>query len=133
MTVYDRQGRVVTRRRRLTNGCRVRDVQLADDGRALALRSDAGWELFNLETGDRLRQIGQAAMTSATVAPDGKLFAVATAQAVVFVDTATLAPQLAIPARVRGVWWLDKSPTGAGGAVPASVVTPAVPAWNPVR
>ena len=38
---------------------------------------------------------------------------VATAQAIVFVDVATLAPQLAIPARVHGVWWLEQSPTAA--------------------
>ena len=113
VTVYDRAGRVVTPRRQLTNGFRVRDAQLADDGRALALRSDAGWELFNLGAGDRLRQIGQAPITSATVAPDGRRFAVATARAIVFVDVDTLAPRLAIPAQVRGVWWLERSPTAA--------------------
>jgi hypothetical protein len=114
VTVFDRQGRVVTPRRQLTNAFRVRDVQLADDGRGLALRSDAGWELFNLATGNRLRQIGSAPITSATVAPDGARFAVATAQAIVFVDVQTLAPRLAIPARVRGVWWLERSPSAAG-------------------
>lgn len=111
VTVFDRAGRVVTSRRQLTNGFRVRDAHLADDGRALALRSDAGWELFNLESGDRLRRIGQTPITSASVAPDGKRFAVATADAIVFVDTSTLAPQMAIPAKVRGVWWLERSPT----------------------
>ena len=111
VTIFDREGRVVRPRRQLTNAFRIRDVQLADDGRALALRSDVGWELFNLQTGDRLRQIGQSPITSATVAPDGARFAVVTPQAIVFVDVATLAPQLAIPARVRGVWWLDRSPT----------------------
>ena len=90
VTVYDRQGRVVTPRRQLTNAFRVRDVQLADDGRALALRSDAGWELFNLQTGDRLRQIGRTPITSASISPDGTRFAVATPRAIVFVDVATL-------------------------------------------
>jgi hypothetical protein len=113
LTVYDRNGRVVTPRRQLTNGFRVRAVELADDGRGLALRSDAGWELFNLATGSRLRQIGPAAITSAAVAPDGTRFVVATAQAIVFVDVATLAPELAIPDRVHGVWWLEQSPTAA--------------------
>lgn len=108
VTLYDRQGRVVTPRQQLTNAVRVRDVQLADDGRALALRSDAGWELFNLQRGDRLRLIGQAPITWATVSPDGSRFAVATPQAIVFVDAATLAPKLAIRAHVRGVWWLDR-------------------------
>ena len=112
VTVYDRQGRVVTPRRQLTNAFRVRDVQLADDGRALALRSDAGWELFNLQTGDRLRQIGRTPITSASISPDGTRFAVATPRAIVFVDVATLAPQLAIPAQVRNVAWLDQVPAG---------------------
>ena len=110
VTLYDRQGRVVAPRQQLTNAFRVRDVQLADDGRALALRSDAGWELFNLQTGDRLRLIGQAPITSATVSPDGTRFAVAHPQAIVFVDVDTLAPRLAIPAQVRGVSWLDQVP-----------------------
>ncbi len=110
VTLYDRQGRVVTSRRQLTNAFRVRDVQLADDGRALALRGDAGWELFNLETGDRLRLIGRFPITSATVSPDGTRFAVATLQAIVFVDVETLAPQLAIATQVRGVSWLDRVP-----------------------
>ncbi len=110
VTIYDRQGRVVTPRTQLTNAFRVRDVHLADDGRALALRSDAGWELFNLQTGDRLRRIGQAPITSATISPDGSRFAVATPQAIVFVDVETLAPKLAIPAEVRGVSWLDQAP-----------------------
>jgi hypothetical protein len=113
VTVYDRQGRVVTPRRSLTNAFRVRDIQFADDGRGLALRSDVGWELFNLETGDRLRQVGRSPITGATVAPDGARFAVATPQAIVFVDVATLAPQRAIPAQVRGLTWLDRAP-GAG-------------------
>lgn len=110
VTLYDRRGRVVTPRRQLTNAFRVRDVQLADDGRALALRSDAGWELFNLETGRRLRSIGRSPITSATVSPDGTRFAVATPQAIVFVDVETLAPQLAIATQVRGVSWLDRVP-----------------------
>jgi hypothetical protein len=113
VTVYDRRGRVVTPRRSLTNAFRVRDIQLADDGRGLALRSDVGWELFNLETGDRLRQVGRSPITGAAVAPDGARFAVATPQAIVFVDVATLAPQRAIPAQVRGLTWLDRAP-GAG-------------------
>jgi hypothetical protein len=113
VTLYDRQGRVVTPRQQLTNAFRVRDVQLADDGRALALRSDAGWELFNLQTGDRLRLIGQAPITSASVSPDGTRFAVATPQAIVFVDAETLAPKLAIPAQVRGVSWLDQVPAAS--------------------
>ena len=46
------------------------------------------------------------------VSPDGTRFAVATPQAIVFVDVATLAPQLAIPAQVRDVWWLDEVPAG---------------------
>ena len=103
----------MTPRQQLTNAFRVRDVQLADDGRALALRSDAGWELFNLQTGDRLRLIGQAPITSAAVSPDGSRFAVATPQAIVFVDAATLAPKLAIPAQVRGVAWLDQVPAAS--------------------
>jgi hypothetical protein len=113
LTLYDRRGRVVTPRQQLTNAFRVRDAQLADDGRALALRSDAGWELFNLQTGDRLRQIGGTPITSATISPDGTRFAVATPQAIVFVDVATLAPQLAIPAQVRGVSWLDRAPAAS--------------------
>ncbi len=114
LTIFDRQGRVVRSRRQLTNAFRIRDVQLSDDGRALALWSDVGWELFNLATGDRLRQIGRTPIKSAAVSPDGGRFAVATAQAIVFVDVATLAPQLAIPAQVHGVWWLDRSPSAAG-------------------
>jgi hypothetical protein len=114
LTIYDRRGRVVRPRRRLTNAFRVRDMQLADDGRALALRSDAGWELFNLETGDRVRQVGRSPITSAAIAPDGDRFAVATPRAIVFIDVGTLAPRLAIPAQVRGVLWLDRAP----GATP---------------
>ena len=106
LTLYDRAGHVVAPRRQLTNAVRIRGVVLADDGRALALRSDVGWELFNLHTGNRLRQIGPAPIVSAAVAPDGSQFVAATPAALVFVDAATLGPKLAIPAQVRSVWWL---------------------------
>lgn len=115
LTVYDgRTGEVRQPRRRLTNAVRIRDVHLADDGRALALRSDVGWELFNLATGDRLRLIGQFPITSAAVSPDGSRFVAATAAALVFVDVATLAPRQAIPAEVQSVAWLEQSPTRRG-------------------
>ena len=110
LTLYDSAGHVVAPRRRLTNAVRIRSVVLADDGRALALRSDVGWELFNLRTGNRLRQIGPAPIVSAAVAPDGSRFVAATPVALVFVDAATLAPKLAIPAQARSVWWLPRVP-----------------------
>jgi len=106
LTLYDRGGRVVRPRQKLTNAVRVREVVLADDGRALALRSDVGWELFNLATGNRLRQIGPAPIVSAAVAPDGSRFVAATPVALVFVDVPTLSPKQAIPAEARSVWWL---------------------------
>jgi hypothetical protein len=114
LTLYDRDGRVVAARRRLTNAVRVREVLLADDGRALALRSDVGWELFNLETGNRLRQIGPSAIVSAAVSPDGSRFVAATPVALVFVDAATLAPKQAIPSDARSVWWLAAAPGATG-------------------
>jgi hypothetical protein len=110
LTLYDRDGRVVAPRQRLTNAVRVREVSLADDGRTLALRSDVGWELFNLQTGSRLRQIGPSPILSAGVSPDGSQFAVVTPRAIVFVDAATMAPRQALPADVRSVWWLDRVP-----------------------
>jgi hypothetical protein len=114
LTIYDDQGRVVTPRRRLTNATRVRAVVLADDGRSLALRSDVGWELFNLQTDNRLRQIGPQPIVSAGVAPDGAWFVAATPVALVFVDAVTLAPKLAIPAQARSVWWLSQLPGRRG-------------------
>jgi hypothetical protein len=111
LTVYDSAGRVVRPRRQLTNAVRVRQVVLADDGRALALRSDVGWELFNLQTGNRLRGIGSQPIVSASVSPDGSRFVASTSVAIVFVDAATLAPQQAIPAaEVRSLWWLPDVP-----------------------
>jgi len=114
LTIYDSEGRVVVPRRRLTNAVRVRAVVLADDGRTIALRSDVGWELFNLQTDSRLRQIGPQAIVSAGVAPDGSWFVAATPVALVFVDAATLAPKLAIPAAARSVWWLSQLPGRRG-------------------
>jgi hypothetical protein len=116
LTVYDRAGRVVRPRRQLTNAVRVRQVVLADDGRALALRSDVGWELFNLRTGNRLRGIGPQPIVAAGVSPDGSRFVAATPVALVFVDAETLAPKQAIRAAgVRSVWWLARLPERGGG------------------
>ncbi len=110
VTVFDRTGAVALPRRRLTNGIRVRQAELGDDGVALTLRTEGGWEVHNLRTGDRLRQVGSTAIVAASVAPDGASVAVATTTAIVIVEAATLSPLFAIPASVRAVAWLERSP-----------------------
>jgi hypothetical protein len=107
--VADAVGEPLGRTMHLSTMFHVSELRVAHDGVSIALRGEGGWSLQRTSGTLAVSAIGPSSIRDVTVSPDGRWYAVATAEGVAIVDSATLAPRYSVPVDAVSVVWRPTS------------------------
>jgi hypothetical protein len=106
VTVFDAGGEAVATLPVPFIGGRVARVQLSDDGRLVAIQTNAGWTVGRTDGSvPPIDEVAQSIIIDVSIAPDSRAVAIALAHRIVFLDPATLGPVAQLPVEADSVDW----------------------------
>jgi hypothetical protein len=86
-------------------GTRYIRLGLSNDGRLLALETEGGWDVWNLDHGTNFHRVADRTVNDVGFSPDSRMIAVATDAGMAILDAATLAPRYLLPVPAHRVAW----------------------------